>query len=328
MKPFAYDRPATPADAVAAFTAAGPTARYLGGGTNLIDLMKLGVEAPELLVDVSRLAHGRIDETQDGGLLIGAGVSNADLAADPLVRARYPVLSRALLSGASGQLRNKATVAGNLLQRTRCSYFQDISKPCNKRRPGSGCPARDGHHRDLSILGHSTSCIATNPSDMAVALTALDARIHLLGPRAGRVIALSELYRLPADRPDLETRLEAGELITAIEIPPLAAAANSEYRKVRDRASFAFALVSVAAVLDVVDGRVRDARIAFGAVAPIPWRAARAERALRGAPATEESYAAAAAAELDLAKPLPDNAFKVTLAANLVVATLLQLSSR
>jgi xanthine dehydrogenase YagS FAD-binding subunit len=328
VKPFAYVRPATPAEAVAALAAAGPAARYLGGGTNLVDLMKLGVEAPELLIDVSRLLPDRVDQTPDGGLLIGAGVSNTDLAADPLVRTRYPLLSRALLSGASGQLRNKATVAGNLLQRTRCSYFQDISKPCNKRRPGSGCPARDGHHRELAILGHSASCLATNPSDMAVALTALDARIRLLGARGERVIPLSELYRLPGDRPDLETRLEPGELITAVEIPPLAAAAaSSEYSKARDRASFAFALVSVAAVLDVADGHVRGSRIAFGGLAPIPWRAGRAERALRGAPATEESFAAAAAAELDFAKPLTGNAFKVKLAASVLVATLLQLSS-
>jgi xanthine dehydrogenase YagS FAD-binding subunit len=325
MKPFAYDRPATPADAVAAL-ARQPDARYLAGGTNLVDLMKLGIETPDLLVDVSRLSRDAIAPTPDGGLLIGAGVSNSDLAADPQVRARFPVLARAVLSGASGQLRNKATVAGNLLQRTRCSYFQDVSKPCNKRRPGSGCPARAGHHRELAILGHSTSCLATHPSDMAVALTALDTHVHLLGPRGERTIPLARLYRLPGDRPDRETQLDPGELITAVELRPLAASANSEYRKVRDRASFAFALVSVAAVLDVADGRVRHARIALGGVAPVPWRAARAERALRGAPADAESFARAAAAELDLARPLPDNAFKVTLAANLLVDTLLGLS--
>ena len=328
MKPFAYDRPATAAEAVTALALGGSSARFLGGGTNLVDLMKLGVEAPELLVDVSRLSRAVIDETHDGGLLIGGGFLNSDLAADPIVRARYPVLARALLSGASGQLRNQATVAGNLLQRTRCSYFQDISKPCNKRRPGSGCPARDGHNRELAILGHSSSCVATHPSDMAVAMVALDARVHVLGPRGRRQVPVVELYCLPGDQPSRETVLEPGELITAVELPPLAWAARSEYRKVRDRASFAFALVSVAAALDVVDGTVRDARIALGGVAPKPWRAGRAEAALRGAPADETSFAAAAAAELQLAQPLPGNAFKVTLAGNLLVDTLLELADR
>jgi xanthine dehydrogenase YagS FAD-binding subunit len=328
MKPFAYDRPATPADAVAALAAGGPSARLLGGGTNLVDLMKLGVEVPDLLVDVSRLSRAVIDETHDGGLLIGSGVLNSDLAADPIVRARYPVLARALLAGASGQLRNQATVAGNLLQRTRCSYFQDVSKPCNKRRPGSGCPARAGHHRDLAILGHSSSCVATHASDMAVAMVALDARIHLLGPGGRRQVPLVEFYRLPGDQPSRETVLDPGELITAVELPPLVWAARSEYRKVRDRASFAFALVSVAAALDVVDGTIRAARIAFGGVAPMPWRAGRAEAALRGAPADEASFARAAAAELALAEPLPENAFKVTLAGNLLVETLTELAGR
>ncbi|HWH11472.1 MAG TPA: xanthine dehydrogenase family protein subunit M [Solirubrobacteraceae bacterium] len=325
MKPFAYDRPATPADAVA-LVAASSRARYLGGGTNLVDLMKLGVEAPDLLVDVSRLSQDAIGPTPDGGLVVGAGITNSDLAADPTIRTRYPMLARAVLSGASGQLRNQATIAGNLLQRTRCSYFQDVSKPCNRRRPGSGCPARSGHHRELAILGHSSACVATHPSDMAVAMVALDARVRLLGPRGERTIPLAELYRLPGDQPDRETRLEPAELITAVELPPLAPAANSDYRKVRDRASFAFALVSVAAALEIADGHVAASRIAFGGVAPIPWRASRAERALRGAPATEESFARAAAAELDLARPLPENAFKVTLAANLLVQTLLDLS--
>jgi xanthine dehydrogenase YagS FAD-binding subunit len=325
VKPFTYDRPATAAAAVVALARGGADARYIGGGTNLVDLMKLGVEAPAQLVDVSRLAR-RIEPTLDGGLSIGAGVSNADLAADAVVRSRYPVLARALLSGASGQLRNQATVAGNLLQRTRCTYFQDVSKPCNKRLPGSGCPARAGHHRELAILGHSTACVATHPSDMAVALIALDARVRLLGPAGERLIALSALYRLPGDRPDRETLLTPGELITAVELPPLHGPARSDYAKVRDRASFAFALVSVAAVLELADGHVRTARIAFGGVAPVPWRASRSERALRGAPATEPAFAAAAAAELALARPLPENAFKVTLAANLLVQTLLELS--
>jgi xanthine dehydrogenase YagS FAD-binding subunit len=327
MKPFAYDRPASPAEAVAALTAGGPRARFLGGGTNLVDLMKLGVETPDLLVDVSRLSRDLIQTTPDGGLLIGGGVANADLAADPTIRRRYPGLARAVLSGASGQLRNQATVAGNLLQRTRCSYFQDVSKPCNKRLPGSGCPARDGHHRDLAILGHSSACVATHPSDMAVAMTALDARVRLLGPSGERTIPLTGLYRLPGDRPDRETELAAGELITAVELPPVGDTARSDYAKVRDRASFAFALVSVAAVLEIADGRVGHAQIAFGGLAAVPWRAARAERALRGAPATEDSFAAAAGAELALARPLPQSAFKVTLARNLLVQTLLALSS-
>jgi xanthine dehydrogenase YagS FAD-binding subunit len=326
MKPFAYERPATTAAAVAAVAAGGPRARYLGGGTNLVDLMKLGVEAPDLLVDVSRLSS-LIEATPAGGLLVGAALANSDLAADPTVRSRYPLLARALLSGASGQLRNKATVAGNLLQRTRCSYFQDTSKPCNKRRPGSGCPARDGHHRELAILGHSPSCLATHASDMAVAMTALDARVRLLGPGGARELPLSELYRLPGDEPHRETSLQPGELITAVELPPLPPTSRSEYAKVRDRASFAFALVSVAAVLVVADGRVADSRIALGGVAPVPWRASRVERALRGAPATPESFARAADAELDLAKPLPENAFKVTLARNLLVQTLVALAT-
>ena len=327
MRPFAYERAEDAGGAVAAFAGADGRAKYLGGGTNLVDLMKLGVEAPELLVDVSGLAHDRIEELPGGGLRIGAAVRNSALAADPAVRTRYPLLARALLSGASGQLRNLATVGGNLLQRTRCPYFQDTSKPCNKRRPGSGCPAREGHHRDLAILGHSEACVATHPSDMAVALAALGAEVHVVGRDGERTIPVPGLHRLPGDEPDRDTVLEPGELITAVEVEPLGFATRSDYRKVRDRASFAFALVSVAAALDLDGGAVRDCRIALGGVAHVPWRAACAEDALRGAPASEESFVRAAAAELAEARPLRDNGFKVPLAGNVLVSTLLDLAT-
>lgn len=324
MKPFHYERADDPGAAVA-LLAGAPRARFLGGGTNLVDLMRLGVEEPELLVDVSHLPFDRIEERADGGLRIGGAVRNSDVAAHRAVRERYPMLAQALLSGASGQLRNLATVAGNLLQRTRCLYFQDVSKPCNKRAPGTGCPAREGHHRDLAILGHSEACVATHPSDMAVALAALDAVVHVQGPAGERAIPLVGFHRLPGTEPQRDTVLEPDELITAVEIPPLAFASRSGYRKVRDRASFSFALVSVAAALDVDGGVVRDARVAFGALAHVPWRAHRAEDALRGAPATEESYARAADAELAEARPLRDNGFKVPLARNTLVRTLAEL---
>ncbi len=236
------------------------------------------------------------------------------------------MLSQALLSGASGRLRNLATTGGNLLQRTRCAYFQDVSKPCNKREPGSGCPAREGDHRNLAILGHSDACVATHPSDLAVALTALGAIVLVLGPNGRREIPLPGLHRLPVDEPERDTVLEHGELITAVELPPLPLAARSRYRKVRDRASFAFALVSIAAALDVAQGTVRDVRLALGGVAHAPWRAERAEAALRGRPATEQSFAAAAEAELAEARPLRDNGFKVPLARKLIVRTLLELA--
>jgi xanthine dehydrogenase YagS FAD-binding subunit len=325
MQPFQYQQPTDAAGAVA--TVAGADgAVFLGGGTNLVDLMKLGVETPDLLVDVTRLPMGRIEPTQDGGLRIGAGVRNSDLAVDPRVRAEYPVLSQALLAGASGQLRNMATVGGNLLQRTRCLYFQDVTKPCNKRQPGSGCPARTGEHRNLAILGGSGSCIATHPSDMAVALAALGAVVHVQGAGGTRTIALDELYRLPGDQPDRDTTLSRGDLITAVELPPLGFARRSAYRKVRDRASYAFAVTSVAAALDVEDGRVRDVRLALGAVAPVPWRARRAEEALLGRPATEDAFRGAVDAELATAAPLRQNAFKVPLVSNVVTAVLSQIA--
>jgi xanthine dehydrogenase YagS FAD-binding subunit len=323
MRPFEYERAADAAGAVQGV--AGDGAMYLAGGTNLVDLMKLGVETPARLVDVSGLPHDEIEDLPGGGLRVGAAVRNSDLAAHPAVRERYPLLARSLLSGASGQLRNVATIGGNLLQRTRCSYFQDVSKPCNKRRPGSGCPAREGDHRNLAILGHSEACVATQPSDMAVALAAIGAQVLVTGPAGERSVPIPGLHRLPGDEPQRDTVLEPGDLITALEIEPLAFGARSTYRKVRERASFSFAVVSVAAAVDVADGTVGDCRIAFGALAHVPWRATRAEEALRGAPATAESFARAADAELAQAEPLRDNAFKVALARNVLVATLTEL---
>ncbi|ROQ63549.1 xanthine dehydrogenase YagS FAD-binding subunit [Streptomyces sp. 840.1] len=327
MKPFGYLRAASVAEAVRE-SAADPGARFLGGGTNLVDLMKLGVEAPGLLIDVSRLPLDRVTETADGGLRIGATVRNSDLAAHHAVRTRYPALSQALLAGASGQLRNTATTGGNLLQRTRCPYFQDTSKPCNKREPGSGCPAREGAHRDLAVLGHSAACVATHPSDMAVALAALDATVVLHGPDGERTVPATGFHRLPGDDPATDTVIRPGELITEVLLPPLPDGTVSLYRKARDRASFAFALASVAVVLHVSGGRAEHAALAFGCLAHRPWRAHAAEEILRGAPATEETYEAAVDAELAAARPLRDNAFKVTLARRLAVDALAELTAR
>jgi xanthine dehydrogenase YagS FAD-binding subunit len=319
MRPFAYSRAD---DAAGAVALAGDGARYLAGGTNLVDLMKLEVETPERLVDIRGLAARAIEPTADGGLRIGALATNSDLAADRTVRERYPLLAAALLAGASGQLRNLATVGGNLLQRTRCSYFQDVSKPCNKRLPGSGCPARSGEHRNHAILGTSEACVATHPSDMAVALAAIEATVHVVGPDGSRTVPMPGLHRLPGDAPERDTVLEDGELITAVELPPLPMAARSAYRKVRDRASYAFAVVSVAVAADVDEGVLRDCRIALGGVAHVPWRASVAEDALRGAPVGESSFRAAAEAELAAAEPLRDNAFKVPLARDVLVSVL------
>ncbi|MGZ3522770.1 MAG: FAD binding domain-containing protein [Vulcanimicrobiaceae bacterium] len=325
MNPFRYQRVNDTSAAVAAL-AEEPDGAFLAGGTNLIDLMRLGVARPSVLVDVSRLPYDRIESLPDGGVRIGAGVRNGDLAADRTIRVRYPLLSQALLAGASGQLRNLATTGGNLLQRTRCVYFQDVSKPCNKRIPGSGCSAREGYHRNLAIFGASESCIATHPSDMAVAMIALDAVVRIVGPRGERAIPLAGFHRLPGDEPERDTVLERAELITAVDLPPLSFASHSRYRKVRDRASYAFALVSVAVALDLVDGVVRDARIAFGGVAHAPWRATKAEAELRNNQATEETFRRAAEAELAQAEPLRDNAFKIPLLRNTVVRTLLDLA--
>jgi xanthine dehydrogenase YagS FAD-binding subunit len=324
MMPFQYERARDAASAVA-LLAQAPTGAFLGGGTNLVDLMKLGVAQPDLLVDITHLPYDRIEPLPDGGVRIGALVRNSDLAADRTIRQRYPLLAQALLAGASGQLRNLATTGGNLLQRTRCVYFQDVTKPCNKRLPGSGCPAREGYHRELAILGASQACIATHPSDMAVALAALDALVRVQGPSGERTIPLVDFHRLPGDEPQRDTVLAHGELITAIDLPPLAFAARSRYRKARDTASYAFALVSVAAALEVVGSTVRDVRLALGGVAPRPWRATKAEAMLRGQPATEELFRRAAEAELADAQPLPGNAFKVPLARNLLARTLLDL---
>jgi xanthine dehydrogenase YagS FAD-binding subunit len=315
VTPFDYER-ATDASSAVARVSARPNAVFLGGGTNLVDHMRLGVIRPELLVDVTRLPFSRIEPLPDGGVRIGAGVRNSDLAADRTIRRGYPALSQALLAGASGQLRNLATTGGNLLQRTRCAYFQDVTVPCNKREPGSGCSAIEGHNRDHAILGASQHCVAVHPSDMAVALAALDATIVVLGRQGERRIPIADFHRLPGDAPERDTVLEHGELITAVELPALPVAANSAYYKVRDRASYAFALVSVAVALQVNNGRVAEVRIAFGGLAHKPWRAVRAEASLRGAPATDESYRRAAEAELADAKPLEHNAFKVPMARN------------
>jgi len=329
MRPFSYARADTVADAVGQFR---DGAAYLAGGTNLVDLMRLGVTAPEYLIDVTRAVSGEVTERESGGLTIGAGVRNSDLASHPLVRERYPMLARALLSGASGQVRNMATVGGNLLQRTRCPYFQDVTMPCSKRSPGSGCaataPGADTEH--LAVLGHSAGCAATHPSDMAVALTALNARVRVAGPPnpdGTRVIEMPRLHRLPGVRPEQDTVLRPGELITEVELPP-PPAGRQAYRKVRERASFAFALVSVAALLDVgPDGRVRDCRIALGGVAHAPWRAHAAERVVLGAAPSAAAFAAAAEAELRYARPLPGNEYKVTLARNLITEVLGELLS-
>ncbi|MGR6920827.1 FAD binding domain-containing protein [[Actinomadura] parvosata] len=322
MRPFEYARAGSTAEAVRAFA---PGTMYLGGGTNLVDLMRLGVAEPERLVDVSRLPLDAVEERGER-VRVGATVRNTDLAAHPLIRARYPMLARAVLTGASGQVRNVATVAGNLLQRTRCTYFQDVTRPCNKRRPGSGCPAIAGDHGNLAVLGTSDACVATHPSDMAVALAALDAQVHVTGPGGDRIIPMPGLHRLPGEEPERDTVLAPGDLITAVELPPPPPGA-SLYRKVRERASFAFALVSIAAVLDVGrDGTVTSCRIALGGVAHAPWRAERAERALIGGPATGEVFLQAAEAELEQARPLPRNAYKVPLARNLIVATLEELA--
>jgi xanthine dehydrogenase YagS FAD-binding subunit len=325
VRPFRYERATDVAGAVATIAGA-PKGAFLGAGTNLVDHMRLGVATPDLLVDVRQLTSDRIEELPDGGVRIGAAVPNSDLAADRTIRHRYPMLSEALLSGASGQLRNLATTGGNLLQRTRCVYFQDVTTPCNKREPGSGCSALEGYNRDHAVLGASEHCVATHPSDMAVAMVALDAVVRTQGTDGDRAIPLVDLHRLPDDHPERDTVLEHGELITAIDLPPLGFATNSRYRKVRDRASYAFALVSIAAALDVVDGAVRDVRIALGGVAHKPWRATTAEEVLRGAPATEDSFRSAAEAELAEARPLTGNAFKIPLARNVIVRTLLNLS--
>jgi xanthine dehydrogenase YagS FAD-binding subunit len=328
MTPFTYSRPG---DAAAAIReTARPGALYLGGGTNLVDLMREGVERPSALIDVSGLDRG-ISERADGGLRIGAAASNTALATDRRVRERYPMLARAVLAGASAQIRNMATVGGNLLQRTRCLYFYDDAAHCNKRNPGAGCDAIDGFNRMHAILGASSACVATHPSDMCVALAALEATVHLQGADGARTVSrtlpFEALHRLPGDTPDRETELRPGELITAIELPSLPMARHSTYRKVRDRSSYAFALVSVAAALELEDGTIRDVRLALGGVAHKPWRAHAAEGLLRGRPPSEALFRQASEAELAAARPLRDNSFKVELAKRTIVAVLKQLAS-
>jgi len=324
VRPFGYERAADVAGAVARVSAR-PDAAFLAGGTNLVDHMKLGIASPGLLVDVTGLPLDTIESLPGGGVRIGALVRNSDLAANLVIRHRYPVLAQAVLAGASGQLRNMATTGGNLLQQTRCLYFQDLTTPCNKREPGSGCSAIDGHHRDHAIIGASAHCIAVNPSDMAVALCALEAVAQVRGPVGERSISVEELYRLPGEEPQRDTILEHGELITAVDLPALPVAGNSRYRKVRDRASYAFALVSVAVAAQIEAGSVHDVRVAFGGLAPRPWRARTAEEVLRGAPATAQMAARAAEAELAAARPLAGNKFKVALARGALAAVMREL---
>jgi xanthine dehydrogenase YagS FAD-binding subunit len=311
MKSFTYERADTLARAAAALTK--PGTKVIAGGTNLLDLMKLQVESPSQLVDINRLPLDKIEDTPEGGLRIGATVRNSDLAADPRVRQHYGVLSRALLAGASAQLRNKATTGGNLLQRTRCYYFYDVTKPCNKRNPGSGCSAIGGFNRALAVLGTSDQCIATNPSDMAVAMRALDASVLTVNAKGeSRVIPIAEFHRLPGNTPQIETTLKADEIITAVTLPPPPPGVQV-YRKVRDRTSYAFALVSVAAVVDAAGGRIRSARLAFGGLAPKPWRVPQAEEKLAGASVNLDTVNAAATAVLDGARGYGSNDFKIPL---------------
>lgn len=330
MNPFTYFR-ATEAPQAVAELAAKPRAKLLGGGTNLVDLMKMGVETPEQLIDINRLPLAAVEELPEGkGVRIGGLARNSDLAGHPLIQARYPVLSEALLAGASPQLRNRATTGGNLLQRTRCAYFYDPDFPaCNKREPGSGCGALQGFNRMHAILGQSEQCIATHPSDMCVAMAALEAVIRVRGPKGERTIAFQDFHRLPGATPDRETNLAPDELITAVDLPAHPFAARSHYLKVRDRESYAFALVSVAAALEIApDGKIKTARLALGGVAHKPWRAAEAEASLAGKPATVENFRAAADAALAGAKGYQHNTFKIELARRTIVRALTTLAAK
>jgi xanthine dehydrogenase YagS FAD-binding subunit len=322
MKAFTYDRTDSVVGAAAA--SAKPGAKVIAGGTNLLDLMKLQVETPTQLVDINRLPLDKIEDTAEGGLRIGATVRNTDLAVDRRVRERYAVLSRALLAGASAQLRNKATTGGNLLQRTRCYYFYDVTKPCNKRSPGSGCSALGGFNRIHVVLGGSDQCIATNPSDMAVALRALDAKVETVNAGgAVRIIPIAEFHRLPGKTPEIETTLKAGEIITAVTLPPPPRGVQI-YRKVRDRASYAFALVSVAAIVELSVGGIRSARLALGGLAPKPWRVPQAEEGLTGASADAKTFDAVATAVLEGARGYGSNDFKIPLARRTLHAVLME----
>ena len=323
MNPFNYTRASDVADAIRQ-VAADPAAKFIAGGTNLIDLMKYDVEHPARLVDISHLPLRSVEETPGGGLRIGALVPNSDLAYHPLIAQRYPLIASAILAGASQQLRNMASTGGNLLQRTRCFYFYDAVTPCNKRQPGSGCSAISGINRINAILGTSEACIATHPSDLCVALAALEAIVHVAGPAGSRAIAFSDFHRLPGNTPQRDTNLEPTEIITAIELPPKGFGTNYSYLKIRDRLSYAFALVSVAAALDLDGDTIREARLALGGVAHKPWRVTAAEAALRGQPAGAGAFAQAADLVLHGAKGYGHNDFKIGLARRAVVRTLSQ----
>ncbi len=323
MNKFEYTRASDVADAVRQI-AADPKAKFIAGGTNLLDLMKGTVERPTRLIDISRLPLKKVEETADGGLRIGALVPNSDLAYHPIVERRYPMLASAILAGASAQLRNMASTGGNLLQRTRCYYFYDVTTPCNKREPGSGCSAVTGLNRMHAILGASDACIATHPSDMCVALAALDAKVHVTGPSGDRTIAISDFHRLPGDSPQTDTTLHPNEIVTAVELPADGFAANYTYLKIRDRLSYAFALVSIAAGMEMDGGTIKQARLALGGVAHKPWRDTAAETALRGQPANPATFAKAADIFLREAKGYAHNSFKIGLAHRGIVRALTQ----
>jgi xanthine dehydrogenase YagS FAD-binding subunit len=323
MIDFQYTRASDVADAVRLISA-DPAAKFIAGGTNLIDLMKQDVERPARLIDISRLPLRSVEATPDGGLRIGALVANSDLAYHPLIAQRYPLLGSAILAGASAQLRNMASTGGNLLQRTRCCYFYDVATPCNKRQPGSGCSAIAGLNRMHAILGASEACIATHPSDMCVALAALDATVHVAGSAGTRVVAFADFHRLPENTPERDTNLQPGEIITAVELPARGFAANYSYLKIRDRLSYAFALVSVAAGLELEGDAIKQARLALGGVAHKPWRDPTVEAALRGQPADRSTFVHAADVMLRDAKGFEHNAFKIELARRAIVRALTQ----
>ncbi len=325
MKSFTYSRAEDLRSAVSTLSL-HPNAKFLGGGTNLIDLMRENIEQPDSLVDVTRLPLSEVEELPQGGLRVGALVRNSHLAANALIRERYPMLSQAILNGASAQLRNMATTGGNLMQRTRCYYFYDEASRCNKRQPGAGCDAIEGFNRIHAVLGSSEACIATHPSDMCVALAALDAVVKVTGKSGDRAIPIADFHRLPGGTPSIDTNLGADELITAVDLPPLPFGRNSLYRKARDRASYAFALVSVAAALEVENGKIVNARLALGGVAHKPWRATIAEQHLTGESASEQTFRRAAEAELAPARPRKYNSFKIDLAKRMIVSILAELS--
>jgi xanthine dehydrogenase YagS FAD-binding subunit len=327
MKNFAYSR-AENAQTAVNLISQNANAKFLGGGTNLVDLMRENIEQPDALIDVTGMPFNQIEETADGGIKIGAAVKNTAVANNQLVRERYPFLSQAILFGASGQIRNMATVGGNLMQRTRCYYFYDDAANCNKRKPNSGCDAIDGFNRMHAILGASESCIATHPSDMCVALAALDATVHVEGKNGKRAIPFNDFHRLPGNTPHIETDLQPDELITSIQIPALGFAKSSLYRKVRDRASYAFALVSVAAALETENDVIKNVRLALGGVAHKPWRAFEAEKVLAGATTTAETFRRAAEAELANAKGYAHNRFKIELAKRTIISVLSELTEK